>query len=137
MLIKLILAIVCFLKFNKNLNAIRNQCKVIICFLWHTYIHNYPLQSFKSGDYSSFLVSHTTYVVCVNFIHKWQDLQFKVDSERQIWETVPWQFYLLSEFLPEICWEEIAEEILFVFRFDVWPGTGTLAFRLISQYTIY
>ena len=33
------------------------------------------------------LVSHTTYVVCANFIHKWRDLQFKVDSERQIfWE---------------------------------------------------
>ena len=30
------------------------------------------------------LVSHTTYVVCVNFIHKWRDLQFKVDSEQQI-----------------------------------------------------
>ena len=30
------------------------------------------------------LVSHTTYVVCVNFIHKWRDLLFKVDSERQI-----------------------------------------------------
>ena len=27
------------------------------------------------------LVSHTTYVVCVNLIHKWRDLQFKVDSE--------------------------------------------------------
>ena len=26
--------------------------------------------------------------MCVNFIHKWRDLQFKVDSERQIfWET--------------------------------------------------
>ena len=30
------------------------------------------------------LVSHTTYVVCVNFIQKWRDLQFKVDSEQQI-----------------------------------------------------
>ena len=30
------------------------------------------------------LVSHTTYVVCVIFIYKWGDLQFKVDSERQI-----------------------------------------------------
>ena len=29
--------------------------------------------------------------------------------------------FLLSDFLPEICWEEIAEEILFVFRFEV-PG---------------
>ena len=33
------------------------------------------------------LVSHTTYVVRVNFIHKWRDLQFNVDSEWQIfWE---------------------------------------------------
>ena len=32
------------------------------------------------------LVFHTTYVVCVNFytLYKWRDLQFKVDSERQI-----------------------------------------------------
>ena len=30
------------------------------------------------------VLSHTTYDVYVNFIHKWQDLQFKVDSERQI-----------------------------------------------------
>ena len=30
------------------------------------------------------LASHTTYVLCVNFIHKWWDLQFKVDTERQI-----------------------------------------------------
>ena len=30
------------------------------------------------------LVSHTTYVVCVNFIHKWRDLQLNVDSELQI-----------------------------------------------------
>ena len=30
------------------------------------------------------LASHTNYVVCVNFIHKWRDLQFEVDSERQI-----------------------------------------------------
>ena len=30
------------------------------------------------------IVSHTPYVVCVNFIHKWRDLQFKVDFERQI-----------------------------------------------------
>ena len=61
------------------------------------------------------LVSHTTYVVCVNFIHKWRNLQLKVDSEQQIfWETFHVQFYLLSELLPEICWEEIAEKILFV-----------------------
>ena len=44
----------------------------------HTYI---------TGHYNNLsvriikLVSHTTYVVCVNFIYKWQDLQFEVDFE--------------------------------------------------------
>ena len=39
-------------------------------------LNNWP----HSQDYD--LVSHTTYVVCVHFIHEWRDLQFKVDSER-------------------------------------------------------
>ena len=30
------------------------------------------------------LVSYTIYVVCLNFKDKWRGLQFKVDSERQI-----------------------------------------------------
>ena len=81
------------------------------------------------------LVSHTTYVVCVNFIHKWRDLQFKDDSEWHIFgEIFHGSFYLLSEFLPEIWWVEIAEEIFFVFCFQVWPEARTLAFRVISQY---
>ena len=45
------------------------------------------------------LVSHTIYVVCVNFIHKWRDLQFKVDSERQIfWETFHGNFIYSRSF---------------------------------------
>ena len=100
----------------------------------YTYIIGHYNPSVRIID----LVSHTTYVVCVNFIHKWRDLLFKVDSKRQIfWETFHGSFKLLSEFITEICWEEIAEEILFVFRFDVWPGTRTLAFRLISRHTNY
>ena len=49
------------------------------------------------------------------------------------------QFYfiLLSEFLPEICSEEINEELLSGFCFDVWPGVRTLALRLISQHATY
>ena len=47
----------------------------------HTYINNWPLQ-LVSQDYG--LASHATHVVCVNFIFEWRDLQFKVDSERQI-----------------------------------------------------
>ena len=46
----------------------------------HTYIIVHYNPSVRIID----LVSHTTYVVFVNFIHKWRDLQFKVDSERQI-----------------------------------------------------
>ena len=46
----------------------------------HTYIIGHYNPSVRIID----LVSHTTYGVCVNFIHKWRDLQFNVDSERQI-----------------------------------------------------
>ena len=78
-------------------------------------------------------VFRTTYVVCINFIHKWQDKQFKVDSERQIFvRNFSLQFYLLSEFLPEICLEEIAEEILFVFCFNVWPWGSNPSFTFIK-----
>ena len=98
----------------------------------HTYIIGHYNPSVRIID----LVSYTTYVVCVNFRHKWQ---FKADSERQIfWETFHGSFYLLSEFLPEICWEEIAEEILFVFRFVVWTGTRTLEnYRIFSQISFF
>ena len=108
----------------------------IVC--WVRYCNTYIIGHYNPSARIIDLVSHSAYVVCVNFIHKWRDLQFNVDSERQIfWETFHGNFYLLSEFFPEICWEEIAEEILFVFRFDVWPGTRTLAFRLISQHITY
>ena len=48
--------------------------------LEYTYIIGHYNRSVRIID----LVSPTTYVVCVNFIHKWRDLQFKVDSERQL-----------------------------------------------------
>ena len=38
--------------------------------------------------YLSLLCSHTIYVMSVNFIHEWRDLQLKVDSERQIFERL-------------------------------------------------
>ena len=41
-------------------------------------------------------------MLCVlNFIHKWRELQFKVASERQIFEKLfIWQFYLPWELTP-------------------------------------
>ena len=58
----------------------------------HTYI-NGLIQNYD-------LAFHTTYSVCVNFIHEWQDLQFNIDSERQIyWEAFSWQvFFTLKVF---------------------------------------
>ena len=43
-------------------------------------------------------------------------------NDRFFLRNFSWQLYLLSEFLPEICWKEIAEKFLFVFCFCVWPG---------------
>ena len=66
----------------------------------HKYIYNWPLQPF-SQNFG--LVSHTTYVVCVNFIRDWREVQFSVNSERQILDKLfHGIFILLSEFLPEI-----------------------------------
>ena len=44
------------------------------------YYHKHYKPSVRITD----LVSHTVYVVYVNVIHKFRDLQSKVDSERQI-----------------------------------------------------
>ena len=46
-------------------------------------IHTYIIDHYNPSVIIIDLASHTTYVVCVNFIHKWRNLQFKVDSERQ------------------------------------------------------
>ena len=72
---------------------IRNKAKIkIVTFISTssrssliTYIHNWSLQPF-SQVYN--LYSHRTYVVCVNFMHGWRDLQFIIDSERQIFERL-------------------------------------------------
>ena len=58
-----------------------------------------------SQDYD--LVSYTTHVVCFIFIHEWLDQQFQFD-------TFLWlQFYLILEFFPDVCWEEITEKNIF------------------------
>ena len=58
------------------------------------YIHNWPLQPF-SQNYA--LASHTTHFECVNFIREWRDLQFNVDSERQIFEKLSHGRLIYSE----------------------------------------
>ena len=129
-------------KFNAhNMNHVRIGCNVIY---WseikkmskkHTYIHNnWSLQSISQDYWPSF--SHDLCVLIL-YISGGTYCLKTTPNDRFFEKLFMAVFNLLSEFLPEICWEEIAEEILFVFCFDVWPGACTLAFRLISQHTTY
>ena len=78
-----------------HLHRLIPQPEVHWSFLYN--IHTYILGSLQPLIRIIDLVSHTTYVVCVNFIHKWRDLQFKVDSERQIFfRNLSWQFLIYS-----------------------------------------
>ena len=77
------------------------RIKLIICQIRYelsvTYIHNWSLQPFSQDYWPSF--SHHLHFVCVNFIYKWLDLQFKFDSERQIiWETFCGNFIYSQSF---------------------------------------
>ena len=62
-------------------------------FIFNTYIIGHYNPSVRIID----LVFHTTYVVCVNFIHKWRDLQFKVDSKRQNFEKLSMAIFIYSQ----------------------------------------
>ena len=93
-----------------------------------THMHNCSLHnpSVKIID----LVSHTTYVVRIKFIHKRRELQFKVDSEQQI-------FFLRLFMAILFDFQSFDEIIAFVFWFYVWPEAQTLTLSLISQNTAY
>ena len=102
-----------------------------------TYIYTYIIKHYNPSVRIIDPVSHTNYVVCVNFIHKWRDLQFKVDSEQQIFlRNFSWQFYLLSELLPEICWEEIAKEIRISFWCLAWDANPGLSSNKPTHYLL-
>ena len=75
--------------------------------IYYTYIHTYILGHYNPSVRIIGLVSRTTYIVCVNVIHKWRDLEFKVEL----------QFFFLRNFSFFFFKEEITEEILVVFDF--------------------
>ena len=77
-----------------------------------TYIHNCSTQPF-SQDYD--LVSHTTYVACVNFVHEWRNPQFKVIPERQIFFFKK-LFIAILFTLRVFGREEVTVEMFFIFR---------------------
>ena len=51
-------------------------------YLLSKYFTKKKLYSLQSQHHN--LALRITHVVCVNFIHDWHDLQFKINSERQI-----------------------------------------------------
>ena len=67
-----------------------------------TFIHNWSLQLFS---WNCDLASHTIYVVCVNFLNFLHDVLHSIKSipNDRFLRSFSWQFYLLSEFLQEIC----------------------------------
>ena len=104
-------------------------------YIYVTYIIGYYNPSVRIID----LVSHTTYVVYVNFIHMWRELQSKVDSEQLIffWENFSWP---ISIYCQSFCQKSAEMKspkkyFFFIFRFDAWPGVWTRALRLILTET--
>ena len=85
---------------------------VVVYTLERTYIHiiGHYNPSVRIID----LDSHITYVVCVNFIHKWQDLQFKVDFERQVFiETFYMAIFIYSQSFCQKSSERISQKKYF------------------------
>ena len=99
----------------------------------HTYIIDHYYPSVRIID----PVSHTTYVVCVNFIHKWRNLQFKVDSGRFV-EKLFMAIVIYSQSFRQKSAERKSQKKYFLyFVFDVWPGSRIQALLLINQHTTY
>ena len=94
-----------------------------------TYIHNWPLQPF-SQYYG--LASHTTHIVCVLILYmNGGTYSLKSIRNYRFLRNFSWQFNLLSAFLPEICWELVAEEIFF--HISIWHLTKGLNLGLTSN----
>ena len=85
--------------------------------VWYVYV---VITLLQSGLLTSFL---TPLMLCVLILYI-SSGTYRLNRLRttDFLRNFSWQFYLLSDFLPEICWEEITGEIFFVFCSDVWPG---------------
>ena len=106
-------------------------CKELFC---TNNIHTYIIGHYNPSVRLYRLASHITHVVLILYMSGGTYRLMTTD----FWETFSWQIYfLLSEFLPEICWEEGAEEIFSYFPFDAWSGILTQDLCLISQYTSF
>ena len=69
------------------------------------------------------LVSNNTYVVCINFIHEWRNLQFKINSGREIFEKL---FHRNFIYFQRVC----QKNFFFFFDTYIWPLIWTVASHL-------
>ena len=78
-------------------------------------LHNYIIGHDNPSVRIINLVSHTTYVVCVLILYiSGETYSLKSTPNDKFFENLfHGSFYLLSEFLLEFCWEEIAVEKYF------------------------
>ena len=97
----------------------------------HTYIHTYVHWSLQPFSQDFGLASHTTHIVCVNFIRDWRDLPFNVDFERQIFEKLfhgRFLFYYQS-FCQKYAERKSPKKYFSYFVFDDWPGIRNQALK--------
>ena len=95
---------------------------IFIAALWYKRL--YTICHYKPSVKIMDLVCHITYIACVNFLHKWQNIPFQVVSKWQIFEELFIATLYSLRIFAKICWEEVAEEINFFFsyfRFDLKP----------------
>ena len=109
-----------FMRLSKRFLVHQNDSFIPLCSMISNdaYLCTYSIEFINER----FLASHTTHVVCVNFMREWRNNK-----------------YLRIFFMA--CLNQLRgnhrRNIFFLFRFDVLSGIRTRALRLISLHTTY
>ena len=92
-------------------------------------MHTYLIMHYQPSVRIMSLVSYTTYVACINFIHEWRTIDFL--------SNFSWQFYLLLQsFCQKSVERQWPKKSFFILRYVryVWPRVWIVASRLICQH---
>ena len=104
----------------------------------YTYIYIYIIGHYNSSVKIIDLVSHTTYVVHVDFIHKWQTTDsLKSTPNDRVFEKLFIAILFTLRLFARNLLRGNRRRNTFRISFEVWPGTRTLTFCLISQHITY
>ena len=120
-----------FLNNTISLWILRRDLFILIIILLVRNIHTYIIVQ----DYD--LASCTTFVVCVNLRHAWQDQRFQVNSE---WQTFKKHFMAILFILRIFVLNRLRvnrRRNIFSYFFDLWSGLWIVALHLISQHNTH